>query len=1531
MIKPMFYPRLKAALIYPWFTLIYCSASLLAARAASENIVGQVRVQCLSPALVRLEVRGPNGFENRNTFHIVSRDWPGCVCVSNRVGNEVQLVTANYTVHVPVGTSSLTNVSVTTSGGQLAYQFDGTLNNSPWLPGPAAMPPGWAFADSPRLVPPAWGITPAPSGSALPGTSGWDLSNDAPDVYVSLPQGSYNQLRADFLKLTGPADMIPFYALGLWDSRWYDYDEASALAQIDAYRQRNFPLDVLVCDTGWRVNASTGYQPNSQLFPNLPRFFAEAHAQHVQVMFNDHPEPVAATALDPTEVTYRYTNLTQLSGAGLDVWWYDRNWSVSLLSPAPNLRKEVWGMRIYQDEAIRTNAPRRPMIMANVDGIDNGIRNRAPNVAAHRFSIQWTGDIGPGNDFLNYAVKNAVHAGVQAAFPYESDDLGGHVSDPSPGDYIRWLEYGTLSPICRPHCTHNLMRMPWAFGAQAEWVVRRFVGMRYRLLPELYTAVHQNYLTGEPLLRRLDLDFPQFPEATKEGQYLLGHSLLVAPVLQAETATVPAAWLTTPGGQPGLAATYFANLDLTGAPSLSRTDSKLDFNWGTGSPGTNVPVDNFTARWLGNITIPAVAGDVSLAVASDDGIRLWVDGQLTIDNWGPNNAASTESGLILKAGSQHQLKVEYLELTGNALVSLKWRHQTSQQPVWVPPGTWINAWSGAVVKGPVNLQETAPLERIPLYIRAGSLFALADQQPFAGSNTWDHLTLDVYPSSDALAQTAVYEDDQTTTAYRSGAWRQTAVRAWADDNAKSVTISIDPAIGTFPGAVAQRRWTARFRRPVSWAPDWVPQTITLNGQPVGPVILKVKNTTAMPLGADIGAPDADVYEITLPPTAVTTTNLLIARFSPSTQPWTCGDIGASGAAGNALDGGAKWANSTWNLRGGGTGWFTNTDGGHFLYQSSRGDIQITGQYLGQFGGNGGAGAGLMVRETMDPGSRDVILAMTPGQQLVMSARSAAGNMSQVLATTNLAGPVWLRLTRTGNTFNGYFSTNRLNWQLVQSVTLANFPATTLAGAAVSAAIPAVTVPATNSFGTALVGVSSGLSGGVYGTESTNLTSVVLGELSLSNQVSLSAIPNQMTAQGTPTPPIPFHVYSSSGTTPVLQITSSNTNVLTAANASFVPQGQDWQMVLTPPAGAWGSTLVTLTAFDGVATASCQFTLTVSARTGVLLSDTFTGYAAGNLPGQAYRGPGFAAGGAWSGLDKTYGQNVPTAATVAATGLATASGDASTAKIAMKGDGSNLAGWPDITVAGPFAAAGLLDSAAGTIGGDNVNGTLYVSFLIRAAATSRSSEYGGLQLSRSDDGTGVLLGNEWNAVAYSLWAPVTSTSADLLNPAGNYLTMDNAAHRLIARIKYAAGNDTLDAWLDPDATLDEDGQTAANIYHGTITGDFSFDRLFFRGGNNNIFEFGDLKMGNTWSAVLPVKPVITAATGVVLQPPQLSEQSFLLFFAGTPGQSYSVLTNTNLAINQWAVVSQGVFAAGTAACFAGILTNDPTRFYRVSCP
>jgi hypothetical protein len=830
--------------------------------------VGNVRVQ-VSDSLVRLELKGPEGFENRKTFHIVNRDWPEAKFDVTTNGGIVEIQTINYTVDVPENATSLDGVQIKSADGQTLYRYDGVLANSIWLPGPADKPQVWSFADTPRIIPPKWGLTPAPAGNTdHPQTSGWDVENDAPDVYVFVPLGNYFQLRTDFLKLTGPSEMPPLFVFGAFDSRWHDYSEATALQQIDDYRARQIPLDTLVVDTGWRVGASIGYQPNTNLFPNMARFLSEAHAKHAHVMFNDHPEPQASTALDPKELNYRWDGLTGLLNEGLDFWWFDRNWMVALKTPAPNLKKEVWGMRMYHDITQRDRPDSRPLIMANVDGIDNGIRNRPMDVASHRFSIQWTGDIGPSYDYLRRGVENAVHAGVCSLFPYMSEDLGGHIADPTPEGYIRWIEYGALSPVYRPHCTYNHERMPWAFGPEAETVARRFLDMRYRLLPVFYAAAHENYETGEPLLRRLDLYYPQYSEAARDDEYLLGKNILVAPVLTGMQQPVPQSWLKTPDGETGLQAEYFANDSLSGSAALSRVDKSINFVWSGSSPDPKIPGEHFSARWTGTIEVPAgITNDVILSTVEDDGVRVWIDGKQVIDTWGPQDSTSSSASLALTAGAPHQLRIEYQQLGGNALLRLIANVQGNARvarALWIPPGNWINAWNGETTAGPLLATNMASLDEEPIYIRSGAILPLAPEMQYTSQKPWNPITLDVYPAGETASAT-LYEDDTLTAAYKTGQFRNTLIATTADDDTKSVTVKISAAEGHFKGALMKRAWTLRVHPPSSWPRDLTLAQVVINGRRSELPVRKLNRAeSAMPFGDGIGAPDGDVYELTLP-------------------------------------------------------------------------------------------------------------------------------------------------------------------------------------------------------------------------------------------------------------------------------------------------------------------------------------------------------------------------------------------------------------------------------------------------------------------------------------------------------------------------------------------------------------------------------------------------------------------------------------------------------------------------------------------
>jgi alpha-glucosidase len=506
------------------------SLAMLKPVAASFEI-GEVRVQVLGRHLVRVEQRGPRGFEDRETFTIRGRMAEPATAVLLPDGLAACVETDTCRVVVPAGARGLAGVRIESPDGEPLCVLSKAALAPKFLPAPSALPAVWVLGDAPRVVPPAWGALPPPAGVDDP-ASGWDLENAAPDAYVFFPAASgYDTFRRDFLRLTGAVPLVPLYALGLWYSRYYPYDEESALAVIDRFRGAGIPLDVFVADTDWRVGASTGYAVNAALFPDMARFIRRAHERQVRIMLNDHPEPHGRGALDPAELRYRQAGLHALLAAGVDVWWFDRNWHTHLQAPVPGLDKEIWGMRLYHDITQAFHPGRRPLILSNADGIDNGRMDAPAHPAAHRFPVWWTGDTVAEWRALRLGVVNGVDSGIRTLLPYVHEDLGGHHGQPDPELYVRFMQFGAFAPVARIHCTTQVHRYPWAYGAEVERIVGDYVRLRYRLLPMLYAAAHAAHRTGTPLLRRCDLEWPGHAEAADATQYLLGDDLLVAPVL----------------------------------------------------------------------------------------------------------------------------------------------------------------------------------------------------------------------------------------------------------------------------------------------------------------------------------------------------------------------------------------------------------------------------------------------------------------------------------------------------------------------------------------------------------------------------------------------------------------------------------------------------------------------------------------------------------------------------------------------------------------------------------------------------------------------------------------------------------------------------------------------------------------------------------------------------------------------------------------------------------------------------------------
>ncbi|MCL7452075.1 MAG: PA14 domain-containing protein, partial [Anaerolineae bacterium] len=116
---------------------------------------------------------------------------------------------------------------------------------------------------------------------------------------------------------------------------------------------------------------------------------------------------------------------------------------------------------------------------------------------------------------------------------------------------------------------------------------------------------------------------------------------------------------------------YFGNIGLSGNPVLIRNDKGIDFNWGGGAAAPGLPADNFSVRWTRQLHYPA--GYYRFFVEADDGVRLWVDGHLIIDQW--RDGPTSLTGEIYLNEGQHQVRMEMYERFGGALARMWWARQ----------------------------------------------------------------------------------------------------------------------------------------------------------------------------------------------------------------------------------------------------------------------------------------------------------------------------------------------------------------------------------------------------------------------------------------------------------------------------------------------------------------------------------------------------------------------------------------------------------------------------------------------------------------------------------------------------------------------------------------------------------------------------------------------------------------------------------------------------------------------------------------
>jgi alpha-D-xyloside xylohydrolase len=370
-----------------------------------------------------------------------------------------------------------------------------------------------------------------------------------------------------YTQLTGRPAKVPAWSYGLWLSTSFttDYDEATVTSFVDAMAERELPLSVFHFDCFWMREFNwCDFEWDPRVFPDPEGMLGRLHAKDLRICVWINPYIAQRSALFAEAAEAGYL-VKRADGA---VWQWDL-WQAGmgvvdftnpdavlwfqshlrrLLDQGVDCFKTDFGERIPTDVVWHDGSDSERMhnwyaqlynkavfdVLSEVRGEgDAVVFARSATVGGQRMPVHWGGD--STSTFASMA--ETLRGGLSLAlsgFSFWSHDIGGFEGTPDAGVYKRWTAFGLLSSHSRFHGSGSY-RVPWAFDDEAVQVTRRFTHLKLRLMPYLYAAGLEASATGMPLMRPLQLAFPDDPSVGYlDRQYLLGPDLLVAPVFDSD-------------------------------------------------------------------------------------------------------------------------------------------------------------------------------------------------------------------------------------------------------------------------------------------------------------------------------------------------------------------------------------------------------------------------------------------------------------------------------------------------------------------------------------------------------------------------------------------------------------------------------------------------------------------------------------------------------------------------------------------------------------------------------------------------------------------------------------------------------------------------------------------------------------------------------------------------------------------------------------------------------------------------------------
>lgn len=514
------------------------------------------------------------------------------------------------------------------------------------------------------------------------------------DYYFMYGPG-FKKVLERYGELVGKMPLPPKWSLGYQQCRWSYYPESEVMTLAHTFRNKEIPCDVIYLDIhymdGYRVFTwdQNRFPQPKQMLDNLkdmgfkiaviidPGIKVDPKYQVYQDgIAGDHFCTYPDGSLYQGQVWPGWCHFPDFSKKSTRDWfgslyqgiiddgvagfWNDMNEPATWGGTFPDIVQ-------FDDEGRGAdhlkmhNLYGSQMVQATYDGVKKlksdqrpFVLTRAGFAGVQRYSAVWTGDNVSSWEHLKLAINMCLGLSL-SGINFCGADVGGFMGTPTPELFTRWIQLGVFTPLFRAHTHYGSPdQEPWSFGDDYEAINKKFIRLRYELLPYLYNAFYRSSIDNSPIMRPLVYDYQNDPRtAWMDDQFLFGDDFLVAPVYQ------------------------------------------------------------------------------------------------------PNQTA---------------------------------------RKVYFPEGEWFDFWTDEKIVGPAEKLVDAPLDKIPIFVKAGAIVPMQEPMNFVDEKKVDPLILHIYPGS-GVSQRSLYEDDGISFDYEKEKFCVTPFELNVEQ--KKITFAIEQRKGNF--------------------------------------------------------------------------------------------------------------------------------------------------------------------------------------------------------------------------------------------------------------------------------------------------------------------------------------------------------------------------------------------------------------------------------------------------------------------------------------------------------------------------------------------------------------------------------------------------------------------------------------------------------------------------------------------------------------------------------------------------------------